>query len=91
MQSLPIMTQAAFVATKHAPTDAEWTELVQVFAEEQRDAPARETCTLYAESFLIEQRADGLHYVHAWWYSPVGYPEIEKAEEVLFKWRQEWV
>lgn len=90
MQSLPILEQAAFIATKHAPTDSEWVDLVQVFDEEGRAAPARETCFLYAESFLIEQRADGF-YPHAWWYSPVRYDTIEKAEEVLFKWRQEWV
>ena len=90
MESLPKMDLATFVASKHAPTDAEWLDLMEAFAEEGRAAPARDACICYADGFLIELRSDALFYVHAWWYAPNGHATIESAEADLHRWRQEW-
>lgn len=87
---LPAMEPEAFFATRHRPTDAEWDELCIAFKADNQEVPARGTCHIYTDSFLIEERPDGF-YPHAWWYSPVRYDTIEKAEKVLYAWRQEWV
>lgn len=83
------MDFATFVASQHAPTDEEWSDLSEAFVEEGMAVPERTACFFYADGFLIEHRADGF-YPHAWWYSPVRHDTIEQAERSLHQWRQEW-
>lgn len=96
MDKLPTLDFDAFRATKHAPSDEEWGILEEEFniwtGKHGEYRAQRSQCLLYGlpgECFLIVER-DGEYEVHAWWYSPIAYDSLEKAEAALFPWRKEW-
>lgn len=77
----------AFRKTRRQPTDAEWADISETLGP---SGPARETCFLYIDNYLLHE-ADGLFWPHAWWYAPVGMDRREDAEAALFEWQKEWL
>ena len=83
------LTLQEFIATAATPTAAYYAELAASFTEAGSVAPPQASCTLYAEHGLIHVEG-GLHYVHAWWYPPVGYATLAEAQLNLHHWYLEF-
>ena len=85
------LTKAEFLATRHAPTEAEWNELQALVADGVIEPLEREQCHMYDDGgYLIEQRPDGF-YPHGWFYAPRRHETLESAEKDLCEWRAEFV
>ena len=83
------LTKEQFIATRHAPTDAEWAELQALVTDGTIEPLEREQCHVYDGNGLIEQRPDGF-YSHAWWYAPNRNETLEEAEEDQYNWYKEF-
>ncbi|UXO93724.1 hypothetical protein Pan1_09 [Pseudanabaena phage Pan1] len=80
------MTLEQFVATRRECDESTFAEMQEVLGD---DMPARETCSVYADGYLIHE-AEGKFWPHAWWYSPVAHDTRESAEANLHKWYLEF-
>ena len=49
------------------------------------ETPGAVAFHVYADAYLIHE-ADGLFWVHAWWYAPLSYATLAEAEAELFLW-----
>ena len=84
------MNNEQFLATRHAPTDAEWNELQALVSNGTIEPLEREQCCVYDGGYLIEQRPDGF-YPHGWFYDPRRHENMESAESDLCEWRAEFL
>lgn len=80
------MTLDEFRATASPITDALWLHL----CEGDLTQCQRSAHTMYDGEYVLYEK-DGQFWPFAWWYKPAPYPTKERAEEVLYEWRKEWV
>ncbi len=80
------MNLAQFISTGRPVSDELWKVLVE---ERATCGAERSQFTEYGEGYVIH-RSEGLFYVHAWWYSPVGYRSFAQAMDNLYDWFLEW-
>lgn len=79
------MTLVEFIASRQFP-DAELTE----WLEANYGITEKEHTQAYGpdHGYLIHWY-EGMYYVHAWWYPPIGYTSLVVAQGKLYDWYRE--
>ena len=84
------MNLTEFRATRRACDDKTWIEIVDAGLVDDVPTLTQSNAHIYANGYMIHEH-DGQFYVHAWWYAPIAYDDLETAEAKLHPWYLEFV